>query len=159
MITLREAMAQVRRLRHLENYPAEEGSELELVKAAANALNLEHCRRSIDEILQTAVECPKPATMRNLVRPIQAWQVQKERLSCPRGRCDGSGWSYVYTLKTEESRAEYNYTRSEKLTYEQYQDLGEKIDHKTQRIYSAVEPCPCRGQAVARRAPEKANGL
>lgn len=155
MITLAEATYQVRRMAALKYYAPTPESEEELIKIAAMARDLAWCIKVIDDFLNgPEQECPTPRPFKLAISPPrpELYRVP-EKLTCPRGMCNGSGWIQEFWMHSKKGEGEYAYVKKEQISEEEYNVLTRKVDWNLQMLYEGSRKCPCIG-GVERKRPQ-----
>ena len=137
--------------------PHEEKEALrELIDVLEGAARTEEeAARIITECVQYSGDfCPTPFALRRIASDLRAKKTSwtPDTRTCPAGLCDGHGWARVFFLVTEDRHGDSHYRRRERITADVYAKLTPEVDNQKQRLYEAVEPCPCTPRASAPEA-------
>lgn len=137
-----ELRYQIARIGGLKNYPRETVAVRELVRVLALCDNLPHVHRVIDDLAESATECPSPARLRAMLF--------EKRLKSKRARCHdcaGEGFRSVPMLVTYRERTYEVETQQPMLEmgWEEAMEFAADLVgvRANQAVLSCAVPCHC----------------
>ena len=135
-----ELRYQIARIGGLKNFPREVVAVRELIRVLALCDNRAHVFRVIDDLAESATECPSPARLRALIFEKKS---AAKRNHCP--LCAGQGQRSVPLLVTYQSGSFT--TEAEQplpdLSWEDAAEFTAKLP-PSQTVLSVAIPCNCR---------------
>lgn len=138
-----ELRYQIARIGGLKNYPREVAAVRELIRVLALCDNRAHVFRVIDELAESANECPSPARLRALIFEKRS-KVHRKRCEM----CGGEGVRSVPCLVTTGSH--YQVESQEPMPDMSWPDAMEftaKLPER-QTVVGVAIPCKCSGVAA-----------
>jgi hypothetical protein len=134
-----ELRYQIARIAGLKNYPREIAAVRELIRVLALCDNRAHMYRVIDELAESATECPSPARLRAVVYEKKE---KARRKRCP--ICSGEGVRSVPCLYTFGEQFEVQSSEPmPDMSWEQAMEFTAKLPPK-QTVLGVAIPCQCR---------------
>jgi hypothetical protein len=135
-----ELRYQIARLAGLKGYPREIVAVRELVRVLALCDDLLHVLRVVDDLAESATDCPSPARLRALI--------YEKRARALRRRCDvccGEGFRSVPNLVTyrPDSLIVESQQPMPEMSWEEALEFTTRLP-KQQTILSVAVPCGCR---------------
>lgn len=136
-----ELRYQIARLGGLKNYPREVVAVRELIRVLALCDDTLHVRRVIDELAESATECPSPARLRAMVYEKRA---KSKRVRCH--LCAGEGFRSVPMLVTYKGGS-YQVESQQPMPEMGWEEADEFTAQlpPTQTVVSCAVLCQCRG--------------
>ena len=139
-----ELRYQIARIGGLKNYPREVVAIRELIRVLAICDDAPHAVRVIDELAESATECPSPARLRAM---IFEKRVKSKRRKCE--TCAGEGFRSVpmlvtyrektYQVESQQPMPEMSWSDAMQFN----EDLAEV--RANQSVLSCAMPCHCNG--------------
>jgi hypothetical protein len=138
-----ELRYQIARIGGLKNYPREVVAVRELIRVLALCDDTPHVLRVIDELAESATECPSPARLRAMVFEKRA---KAKRNKCP--TCAGEGYRSVpmlvtyrggYTVETQQPMPEMDWEEADKFA-----EMLAANPTANQAVLSCAVACHCR---------------
>lgn len=156
MLALDKAIELVSKLDRTINYPKEYPGIVGLATGLKKASDLLKVGAGliVDRCAETSQFCPTDADLMQIARDIarcdavaagkydttasDANSGSIHRAPC--AQCQNSGWEIIYTLHTLNGGG-WKRAKRENITREQFDNLSEKLDPKTQRVFSGARRC------------------
>jgi len=144
MLDEHSANEQVRRLRSMKFFPADEIAARELVIVVMTAETFEIAQRAVGEFIYDSDQCPTPSDLRRAIDYANERYNEirkKNEKKCP--DCKGVGFISHWYLVTKHFDGEANWTTRQRIETEIQREQIQAHLTSRQEILEGAEPCHC----------------